>query len=70
MICDLSNDEKSAELTDIIKEAKKLGMNRGFVLHGIEELLKIGEIWSVGSNTYRALKIDRIKEESTAEGSS
>jgi len=70
LICDLSNDEKSAELTDIIKEAKKLGMNRGFVLHGIEELLKIGEIWSVGSNTYRALKIDRVKEESTAEGSS
>jgi len=70
LVYDLGSDGKTAELTDIIKEAKNLGMDENFVLHGIEELLKTGEIWSVGNNRFGALKVDHTKEKSTAEGSS
>lgn len=70
LIYDLSSDGKTADIDDIIKEAKNLGMNKEFVLSGIDDLLKSGDIWKIDNNSFKASKVDFTKEESTAEGSS
>lgn len=62
LIYDLSNNGKTAELSEIIEESKNLGMDENFVLSGIEELLKTGEIWRIDHKSFRALKIDSINE--------
>jgi len=70
LIYDLSSDGKTADIDDIIKEAKNLGMNKEFVLSGIDDLLKSGDIWKIDNNSFKASKVDFTKEESTAEVSS